>query len=184
MTDEPVPFEPTGDPLTVEWERHFHRLSADLHAKSRTAQLADDVAASLLEDAAAMIKTERKLTESGGKGMIKARDKTRMLEVAHRIAKDSKTEIHRRLAPAKPQEVIGQPIHQNPSLSTTLAQVNLPPAEKARMIKAQLEVMPLDQAVLLYDALMQEPALGPDFVRLIDWYPPLELEEGDVEELP
>lgn len=175
--------QPDTDPLTGEWERHFHRLSADLHAKSRTATLADEVAQALLKDAADMIKVEQEATKHGGRSVIKPRDKTRMLEVAHRIAKDSRVEIQRRLAPAKPQETVGQPIHQNPSLASTLANLNLPAATKAGMAQAQLEAMPLDQAVLFYDSLIQEPRLGQEFVTLIQWYPPLELAEGDVEDL-
>lgn len=171
------------DHLTDEWERHFHRLSADLHAKSKTADLADTVAQELLQDAALMIKAEKEAVDAGGKSVIKPRDKTRMLEVAHRIAKDSRVEIQRRLAPANPKETLGQPIHQNPSLATTLANLNLPAATKAGMAQAQLEAMPLDQAIVLYDSLVQEPALGREFVRLIDWYPPLELAEGDVSEV-
>lgn len=178
MTDQP-----DTDPLTSEWERHFHRLSADLHAKSRTAELADTVAQELLTDAALMIQADKKAAEQGGKSVIKPRDKTRMLEVAHRIAKDSRVEINRRLAPAKPQETLGQPIHQNPSLASTLANLNLPPVTKAGMAQAQLEAMPLDQAVLFYDSLIQEPRLGEEFVTLIQWYPPLELAEGDIQDV-
>lgn len=171
------------DHLTDEWERHFHHLVADLHAKTQVGQLADEIVMLQLTKGKDMLLADQEAEKNGGKAAIKLRDQTRFLEVAHRIAKDSRSDIQRRVLPAAPAETVGQPIHQNPSLSTTLANLNLPEKTKAGMAQAQLEAMPLAQAILFYDSIIQEPKLGREFAAMIDWYPPLELAEGDVEEV-
>lgn len=175
MTDSLEPRDAYAD--------QFHRLSTRLAEANKVKAVADEVTTALLEQTRDMVILDNQAIKKGVKPSIKQRDRTRMMEVTHRIARDARDDITRRITPAAPKDTVGQPVQNQQSIVDVVAGMKLPDEIKAAKVQDLLEQLELGQAIVLYDSILHHPALGEQFLARVDWYPPMELEEGDIQEV-
>ena len=161
----------------------FHRLSVRLAEANKVKAVADEVTQALLEQTRDMVILDNEAIKGGVKPSIKQRDRTRMMEVTHRIARDAREEITRRIVPAAPKDTVGQPVQNQQSIVDVVAGMKLPVEIKAAKVQDLLEQLDLGQAIVLYDSILHHPQLGQEFLAKVDWYPPMELDAGAVEEI-